>query len=92
LIELGTKRYKSKVEANLDICENCFKKHQIKYKASDFFTLENQMDEDILHEYLKCNVCKAEPIVGPRFKCTTCEDVDICQKCFDARLLKMNLK
>ena len=50
------------------------------------------MDDDILHEYLKCNVCLAEPICGPRFKCQGCDDVDICEKCFDSRLLKLNLK
>ena len=67
-------------------------KPEKKHIIGDFYVLENQMDEDILHEYLKCNVCKAEPICGPRFKCKSCEDVDICQTCFDARLLKINLK
>lgn len=33
LIELGTKRYKSKLEANTDICENCFNKNLSKYKT-----------------------------------------------------------
>lgn len=50
------------------------------------------MDEDILHEYLKCDICSCEPICGPRFKCRGQEDVDICEQCFDARLLKINLK
>ena len=69
---------------NKDICEPCFKKH--KHKEADFFILENSNDEDILHEYLKCNECHAEPIWGPRFKCKCCEDVDICEGCFDTRL------
>lgn len=45
-----------------------------------------------MHEYLKCNVCQAEPIYGPRFKCETCPDMDICERCYDARILKNNLK
>lgn len=53
--------------------------------------LENSVDEDILHEYLKCNICGCEPICGPRFKCASCDDVDICEQCFDARLLKINI-
>ena len=60
--------------------------------VEEFFMLENDMDDDIHHEYLKCNICLAEPICGPRFKCNTCQDVDICEKCFDSRLFKLNLK
>jgi len=54
--------------------------------------IENSTDEDILHEYLKCNICHAEPIWGPRFKCLTCPDMDVCEQCFDSRLVKLNLK
>ena len=81
------KRYKSRVEANLDICGNCFDGD-----SSQFFVMENSMDEDILHEYLKCDICACEPICGPRFKSRQSGDVDICEQCFDARLLKINLK
>jgi len=63
-----------------------------KTSEKEFFMLENSTDEDILHEYLKCNVCHAEPIWGPRFKCIDCADVDICEQCFDARLTKLNLQ
>ena len=86
-IELGQKRYKSKVKANTDICGSCFKGD-----SSHFYVLENSVDEDILHEYLKCDICSCEPICGPRFKCKTCDDVDVCEQCFDTRLLKLNLK
>ena len=44
-----------------------------------FFVIENVTDEDILHEYHKCNICGAEPIWGIRFKCSSCEDVDLCE-------------
>ena len=57
-----------------------------------FYIVENATDEDILHEYHQCNVCNAEPIWGLRFKCTTCEDVDLCEGCFDARLKMINLR
>ena len=54
--------------------------------------IENATDEDILHEYHKCNMCGAEPIWGIRFKCSKCEDVDLCEICFDSRLKRLNLK
>lgn len=84
-IELGTKRYKSKFTANVDICETCIEKSST-FNLSDYFEIENSIDEDILHEYLKCNICNIEPICGPRFKCLTCPDTDICENCFDNRL------
>lgn len=90
-ISVGTKRYKSKTIANFDVCELCVQSSN-KYKPDQFYVLENSTDEDILHEYLKCNICQAEPIWGPRFKCSTCPDMDVCETCFDARLLKCNLK
>lgn len=91
-IETGTRRFKSKVKANQDVCEKCINDHPSKYSASDFFLLENSTDEDILHEFLKCNVCHIEPIWGPRFKCQTCPDLDMCEQCFDKRLVKINVK
>ena len=60
--------------------------------AKDFYLIEHATDEDILHEYHKCNNCGVEPIWGNRFKCATCEDVDLCEQCFDLRLLKLNIK
>ena len=60
--------------------------------AKQFYIIENNTDEDILHEYHQCNSCSAEPIWGLRFKCSVCDDCDLCESCFDARLLKINLK
>ena len=87
-IELGSKRYKSKFKANIDLCNKCISKKE----TDEFYALENTQDDDILHEYLKCNECGCEPICGPRFKCNSCDDVDICEQCFDSRLLKLHLK
>jgi formate dehydrogenase maturation protein FdhE len=64
----------------------------MQHSENEFYLIENATDEDIRHEYHKCNICGIEPIWGIRFKCTQCEDVDICELCFDTRLKKINLK
>ena len=75
-IQTEQKRFKSKVTPSVDWCETCFKK---KGDSSEFFCLENNIEEDNLHEYLKCNMCDIEPICGPRFQCKVCQDVDLCE-------------
>jgi len=37
--------------------------------------------KDMVHVGVHCNICKAKPIVGPRFKCLNCADFDMCFKC-----------
>jgi mRNA (2'-O-methyladenosine-N6-)-methyltransferase len=100
----GSRRFKSKLTANYDLCEACLEGHLQEGAAAteagvkgaetlrDFYVIENATEEDILHEYHKCNMCGAEPIWGIRFKCGSCEDVDLCEPCFDIRLKKLNLK
>ena len=34
-----------------------------------------------IHKGIKCNGCKCNEIVGPRFKCIICEDFNLCSKC-----------
>ena len=35
-----------------------------------------------LHAGTKCSGCGAEPIPGPRFKCPTCPEYDLCGNCY----------
>ncbi|XP_066986140.1 dystrophin-like isoform X7 [Macrobrachium rosenbergii] len=37
--------------------------------------------ENIQHQ-VKCNICKAYPIVGLRYRCLKCLSFDMCQRCF----------
>ncbi|XP_006824328.1 dystrophin-like [Saccoglossus kowalevskii] len=37
--------------------------------------------ETMKHE-VKCNICKAFPVVGFRYKCLKCFNFDLCQECF----------
>ena len=57
---------------------------------SSFFKLNNNIDEDILHNYFQCNLCNTEPIWGVRFHCSICQEYDLCEACFDRFLMKKN--
>lgn len=36
------------------------------------------------HVDITCDGCEAEPIIGKRFQCTVCEDIDLCEQCMRA--------
>lgn len=38
------------------------------------------------HEGAECDHCEMCPIIGPRFKCASCEDVSLCRICYKRRL------
>ncbi len=40
------------------------------------------------HHGVECDGCTMNPIVGVRFKCKTCANYDLCQKCKNARIHK----
>ncbi|VDK87103.1 unnamed protein product, partial [Onchocerca ochengi] len=40
----------------------------------------------------KCNICKMFPIIGLRYRCLRCFNVDICQNCFFSQRLAKNHK
>eukprot|EP00762_Andalucia_godoyi_P002409 ANDGO_02828.mRNA.1 putative E3 ubiquitin-protein ligase HERC2 len=35
-----------------------------------------------IHDTVTCDACSMSPMLGKRYKCTCCEDFDICEKCF----------
>jgi mRNA (2'-O-methyladenosine-N6-)-methyltransferase len=80
----GRKRFKSKTKVNYDVCEKCLKEKG--HNRADFYEFANEVNEDILHNYHKCNKCGVEPIWGPRFECTVCENYDLCEACVDANI------
>jgi hypothetical protein len=45
----------------------------------------------IHHVDITCDGCECEPIIGKRFRCTVCEDIDLCEKCTRA-LLQARIK
>ena len=39
--------------------------------------------KDSIHDSSKCDGCFMEPIVGPRLKCDSCNNYDLCSNCYE---------
>ena len=44
-----------------------------------------QIKDSNIHEGVECDGCKVSPIVGDRYKCTICNNLDFCQKCEESK-------
>ena len=51
---------------------------------NEIATVQFPLDTDYgkaIHFGMKCNECKCAPIVGERYKCSICAEVNLCEKC-----------
>jgi len=48
---------------------------------ADFLKKAPEMAKQHTHEYVTCDNCKVEPIVGLRFSCIHCPEFNVCSKC-----------
>jgi len=46
----------------------------------------NGLSKSLIHEGIKCEKCFDEPIIGYRYKCTICNDYNLCEKCEEKNL------
>jgi len=88
-IPISSIRYKEKLKANCDLCENCVKsKIAEDLIEKNYFKITNLRGKEQLHFYHKCDNCNANPINGIRFMCTQCENYDLCENCYDQLIEK----
>ena len=41
--------------------------------------------EKEIHHFIKCNECETNPIKGKRFKCKICNNLNLCEKCYEKK-------
>jgi len=76
-IAIGLRRFKSRLRPNYDICEACL--YQSKEEPADLYSIENNIEDSVLHYFHQCNYCKQSPIWGLKFTCEVCDNFDLCE-------------
>ena len=66
--ELKLKEYEDQIE-------------NLKNEITNIKKIPNPIKCDTVHEGIKCQKCFQEPIIGYRYKCSVCNDYDLCQNC-----------
>ena len=49
------------------------------------FVWTNEERSKVCHERVSCDACHGRPIRGIRYKCKSCDDYDLCERCFENR-------
>jgi N6-adenosine-specific RNA methylase IME4 len=84
----GVARYKSRAHANVDLCAPCFDDDKNSDDSDPYFRLSNDVDSArVAHQYVACDGCGVEPILGLLFACAQCDEppLDLCETCYDER-------
>lgn len=83
-------RYKCVKCEDFDLCSTCFEQRATKHPKHTFVEISDpklivfQKGSSLyfpIHEHVSCSNCKTESIAGPRWKCVSCLDYDLCWKC-----------
>jgi next to BRCA1 gene 1 protein len=78
---------------NYDLCSNCEAKGLVSdgHKTNHIMLKYKQvLPVVITHTGVSCSGCHMIPIIGDRYKCTICENYDLCTKCEEAGKLTGN--
>ena len=86
-------RYKCKVCKDFDFCENCYKINKESH-GHDFRVIEHPhcrnrlghpnkkyCQRGIVHSKIMCDGCGMLPMTGWRYKCSICDDYNLCENC-----------
>jgi len=89
-------RYKCTVCPDYDLCEACELKKSTIHDNNHMFLKINRPrawrhswvsnpasgdNQTVIHPRVQCDGCGQCPLVGNRYKCTTCPDYDLCESC-----------
>jgi hypothetical protein len=86
-------RYKCKGCPDFDFCEKCYQQnkdtHGHEFKKIEKLSVVNIFEHtnndynkrENVHMGVKCNRCGFSPIIGWRFKCSICENYNLCEDC-----------
>ena len=44
-------------------------------------TMEEPLKNKVVHPHIICDDCGVNPVMGVRYKCSVCNDFDLCEKC-----------
>jgi next-to-BRCA1 protein 1 len=72
---------------DFDICNKCRKKGRHKYHKLEAFYSTLKKDLIYLHKDIFCNMC-SKPVVGIRYKCSVCNDFNLCIRCESLKMHK----
>ena len=67
-----------------NIVEDIYKSMQNEINKKSNININNNIisnKDTVIHYGIKCNNCGIENIKGIRYKCTTCDDFNLCEKC-----------
>ena len=75
-----------KYEKQIKTLENNYKKqfNEISQSIMQIKNKSNLKKCQTKHEGIKCNVCFNSPIIGYRYKCTQCDNFNLCEECEEA--------
>ena len=90
------KKYEDMIRENINQIKESLKAGSIKKGMNETFKeLYNFIDNHFnglskqhKHDGIKCEKCFDEPIKGYRYKCTVCNDYNLCEKCIDKKVKK----
>lgn len=85
-------RWKCQTCPTFDFCRGCYdsKPHANDHKFKRIAPSVTQAAYDHeVHLFVKCDGCGQWPILGLRWKCRSCREFDLCQRCF-GRILHPN--